>query len=308
MPSRGFTLLIVLLFLVMVTWQLTRAYLEPYSAAPKFKGALDEAVKDGETTWTLYHNGRRLGTNKSQVRVDPGSGYMLKQVLHLDGDLDHFLNLKVLKTLFQLNFDLEISLLLETNTRVTYLGSLISMDARTNIKLTKQSVGPEIMASFSALADEGFLRLSGHINLAGTKLRLPDDYRIRYDSKNLFFGSLNPADVMPGLLPGQQWEAPLIDLSALLSTPANMANSANLEVPERKPIRVRVKEELQALQWHGQTTPCFVVECKQRGLVINLWVRVSDGRVLKQAARWGESTYLEIVRDPPKPRPGVETS
>lgn len=306
MPSRGFTLLIVALFSAMVAWQLTRAYLEPYSAAPKLKGALDEAAKDGKTFWTLYHNGRRLGTNQSFVSVDPGSGYVLKQTLRLDGDLEQFLNLKVLKTLFQINFDLDVSLLVETNIRVTYLGSLISLDARTNIKLTKLSVDPEILATFSAVAEEGFLRLSGHINLAGTKLRLPDDYRIRYDSKNLFFGSLNPADVMPGLIPGQQWEAPLIDLSSLLSAPANMANSASLDMPDRKPIRVRVKEELQALQWHGTSTACFVVECKQRGLVISLWVRVSDGRVLKQTARWGESTYLEIVRDPPTVRPGVE--
>lgn len=308
MPTRGFTLGIVLLFAVMVGWQLTRAYLAPFSAAPKLKSALDEAVKDGRTHWTLYHNGRRIGSSVNEVSVDQGSGYILKQRLHLDGELEEFLNLKVLRALFQIQFDLQINLTLESNTRVTYLGSLIGMDVRANVKLTRQSSQPEITATITANAGDGFLRLSGNINLVGTKLRLPDDYRVRYDGKNPLLGSFNPVDVLPGLVPGQQWEAPLIDLSALLSAPSQVSSSVQLDLPERKPIRLRVRDDLQLLQWAGTLTPCLVVECKQRGLVISLWVRAQDGRVLKQAARWGESTYLEIVRDPPQFRSETKSS
>ncbi|HMP01934.1 MAG TPA: hypothetical protein PKC45_05480 [Gemmatales bacterium] len=305
MPTRGVAWFIVLLFVAMVGWQLARAYLEPLQSAPRLKVALEEAVKDDQTHWTLYHNGRRIGTSRSKVRVDQGSGYVLQQSLRLDGDLTEFLNLKVLKALFRLEHDFELTLQLETTMRVTYLGSLISMDARAGIKLTADSANPEISCSVMANADDGFLRLAGSVNVLGHKMRLPDDYRIRYDSKNLIFGSLNPADVMPGLVPGQQWDAPVIDLSSLIAAPSNMTSST-LDLPDRKPIRVRVKEEMQALDWHGSFVACHVVECKQRGLLIQLWVRAGDGRVLKQTARWGESTVIEIVRDLPKPRAGVE--
>lgn len=68
-------------------------------------------------------------------------------------------------------------------------------------------------------------------------------------------------------------------------------------MPERKATRVKVREEMQTLNWHGQSVPCLVVESKQRGLTVTLWVRQPDGRVLKQVAKWGESA-IELERQP----------
>ena len=48
--------------------------------------------------------------------------------------------------------------------------------------------------------------------------------------------------------------------------------------------------------WHGRDSVCWVIEYRDEELAVRTWVRVSDGRVLKQEAfRGGE--HLTIERD-----------
>ena len=71
------------------------------------------------------------------------------------------------------------------------------------------------------------------------------------------------------------------------------------KLPEKKqePLIGAVLSEQQTLDWHGQSVACWVIEYRRDEVVARTWVRVSDGKVLKQEA-FQKGERLTIERDP----------
>lgn len=304
MPGRTASLLILLFWLLAVAWQLSRAFTAPYTAAPKLLASLRLAVEDGETTWKITHNNLLLGTTVNDVKEDRAIGYILRQQVTLDSNLDSFLGTSVLGRIIPLRLAESLALTMNLDIQVTQFGSLHRFTLTAAAHLDKHRKDGVLKAFISGRAEEGYLVLSGNISVQEQKFPLPDSTRIRYDNKNLFMSSMAPADCLPDLRPGQTWEAPVLDLKDLIANPTmGLGGTADLALPSRKPAVVKVREDAVEYLWHGKPTRCWLVESKQRGLTIQLWVRIEDGRVLRQQAKWGESA-LELVREPgSKPRP-----
>ena len=311
MPSRRLLAIIFLFWLSMIGWQLIRQYGQVYGAAPRIMDALEEtakdceAVKDGKIHWTILLDRRRLGGSTSQVIRNKNLMFNLKQEVLLDGDLTDLLNLKrnlaLLNRAFDLNLTPDLSLEMKSDTDVDYFGSLRQTNMSASVFLGKGREKRQLFNFYvTARAREGYLHLNGKLRFGQQEqaaYSLPADYKLRYDPKNLLLNSITPADVIPNLRLGQSWEAPMLDLQALLN-PGNFTNiGKELTPPERKPTLVRVLNELRPLTWAGQEVPCFIAETRRPGLKVTVWVRQEDGRVLKQTAEWGDRV-IEIVRQP----------
>ncbi|HEV3436857.1 MAG TPA: hypothetical protein VG122_05835 [Gemmata sp.] len=105
---------------------------------------------------------------------------------------------------------------------------------------------------------------------------------------------LQPINRLTNLIPGRSWYVsmsnPLDD--ALFA----VARKFGVKVPEkmREPLFAQVLSDPQNLNWQEQLVPCWVIEYRQDEPVARTWVRVSDGKVLKQEAfRGGEQLTIE---------------
>lgn len=302
MPTRATIGFIVLLWLSAVGWQAYRAANARYTAAPRLLDSLRLAAAEGESAWVITHNGVVLGRSVNEVREDRIIGYILRQNVTLDGDLSGLLNLKLLSSFLPVDLSKGLAFELNTDINVTQFGSLSRFSMNAAVHLDKKQKDGMVKAYISGRAEDAHLLLSGYFTFMDQKFSLPSDLKVRYDSKTLFLSSLAPADCLPGLTGGQQWEAPVIDLKDLMGNQAlGAAGVGEFSLPSRKATPVRVREEPVWWGWHGENTACWLVESKQPGLVVQLWVRQSDGFVLRQQARFGEAA-IDLIREPRRAR------
>jgi hypothetical protein len=111
---------------------------------------------------------------------------------------------------------------------------------------------------------------------------------------------LQPVSRLTGLRPGRRWVVheydPLRDAIAVLVR--EQAGQYGLKMPEAKRDSLigEVLSEERILDWHEQEVACWVIEYRRDELVARTWVRVSDGKVLKQEA-FQKGETLSVVRD-----------
>ena len=77
------------------------------------------------------------------------------------------------------------------------------------------------------------------------------------------------------------------------------AKQMSLPLPDEKrgPLIGRVMSESQEMRWHNEMVPCWVIEYRRDNeLQVRTWLRVSDGKVLKQEA-FAKGESLSIVRE-----------
>ncbi len=110
---------------------------------------------------------------------------------------------------------------------------------------------------------------------------------------------LQPVNRLTGLKPGRRWVVhesdPLREAIALLVK--EQAGRIGLAMPEEKrdPLIGEVLSGERLLEWHDQQVACWVIEYRRDVPVARTWVRVSDGKVLKQEA-FQKGETLSIVR------------
>ncbi len=111
---------------------------------------------------------------------------------------------------------------------------------------------------------------------------------------------MQPVNRISGLKPGREWVVhennPLADaLTALLR---EKAGEFGLKLPETKagPLRAEVLAEPRKLDRPRQQASCWVIEYRRNELVARTWVRVSDGKVLKQEV-FQKGDTLTVERD-----------
>ncbi len=301
MPGRLGTMVICILFLVTVVWQISRTLTEPYHTPPRMLDSLRAAAEDGETDWIIRFNGQVLGHSTHSVREDKRVGFIVKQTMTLDGELEQFLNLKQLSKWLKIPIPPRLAFTMSMDMDVSQFGSLNRVTFNASIHLDKIQQDNFIRLFVQGRTVENELAFSGHVSVDQVKWPIPSQLRVKNDSKAPFMSSLAPADCLPRLLPGQQWESPMIDIQQLMMAPAqSLTEGTSMNVMDRKATKVKVREEVQMLTWNREAVPCLLVESKQRGLIVSLWVRQTDGRVLKQVAKWGDAT-IELERQKPTP-------
>jgi hypothetical protein len=111
---------------------------------------------------------------------------------------------------------------------------------------------------------------------------------------------LQPVNRLTGLRPGRRWVVhesdPLKETIALLVK--EQAGQFGITVPEEKrgPLIGEVLAGERMLDWHDQQVACWVIEYRRDEPVARTWVRVSDGKVLKQEA-FQKGETLMIIRN-----------
>jgi hypothetical protein len=109
---------------------------------------------------------------------------------------------------------------------------------------------------------------------------------------------LQPVNRIAGVKPGRRWvvheSSPLDD--ALGAYFRKLAAEHGFKLPEEKQEALigEVLSDPRDLDWHGQVVACWVIEYRRDEVVARTWVRISDGKVLKQEAfRKGEQLTIE---------------
>lgn len=112
---------------------------------------------------------------------------------------------------------------------------------------------------------------------------------------------LQPVSRIRGIRPGRTWVVEESDplgeaIGALIR---EKLGQYGLKLPEQKrgPLIGSVLSEAQMLNWHDQSMLCWVIEYRRDEVEARTWVRVSDGKVLKQEA-FHQGEFLTVERDP----------
>jgi hypothetical protein len=111
---------------------------------------------------------------------------------------------------------------------------------------------------------------------------------------------LHPVNRISGLKPGRQWVVhmsnPLSD--ALTAWLHEKAGEFGLKLPDARPgpLFAEVRSGPQPLERGRETVPCWVIDYRRDEPVARTWVRVSDGKVLRQEV-FQKGETLTIDRD-----------
>jgi hypothetical protein len=115
------------------------------------------------------------------------------------------------------------------------------------------------------------------------------------------FNPLLPVNRITGVEPGLSWmvalDDPLRDAIVVAARKVlKDVGAGGFKLPDQQPepLFAEVLSDQQDLDWHGHAVPCWVIEYRQTERVGRTWVRVSDGKVLKQEAFLkGETMTIE---------------
>ncbi|MCI0704717.1 MAG: hypothetical protein L0241_26980, partial [Planctomycetia bacterium] len=110
---------------------------------------------------------------------------------------------------------------------------------------------------------------------------------------------LQPVNRLGNVRGGQRWVVhesnPLQD--AVMGLFRKKLAEVGLRLPEQKAkdaLIAEVGRSPQDLEWQRQSVPCWVIEYRRAEPIARTWVRVSDGKVLRQEAfEKGESLMFE---------------
>jgi hypothetical protein len=282
MPNRWISSGIVLFWLIMMGWLVGRETWQRYGARPKLQETLAASAAAGPVHWTILQEEKPLGQATTEIKFSPQIGqYELIQNLHLRRILGLTMGLAP-----------ELSLRVDSRTIVNLFGDLQSFFVQVRV--------PEVQLQCTVKGTpvEGSRLVMAVTILLNNAKWKEEEYQLAYDGKDLLLNSLCPLDRMPAVQPGQQWETPLVDPLSSAFTLHPMAGTI-----DRSPVKVKVLSEPQGLVWGGDYVSCWVVDSKRGDLHVQIWVRQSDGLVLKQTMHWG-STSLEVVRVASSPGSG----
>jgi hypothetical protein len=109
---------------------------------------------------------------------------------------------------------------------------------------------------------------------------------------------LQPLNRIANLRPGQRWVVHEIDplKEAVAALVQEKAGEFGFRLPEKKreALVAEVLASPQSLRWNDEDVACWVIEYRGGEARARTWVRVADGKVLRQEAiRDGEALALE---------------
>ncbi len=290
MPSRRGVALIVIFWLSVTGYTLYRDVWPVLFASgppPIAIDLADEAAQNLATHWTITYNGKEAGR-------------LLTQMRYVDAD-DTF---RFTHDYKQLRYDAGgfavVVPELQVVVRITRAGDLReqSADGKMEIHAGDITLGTAT-AKVTGTVTDGQLTAACDVTL--TIAGKPLTVNRKLDPVPVPAGQplnpLQPVNRIAGVKPGRRWAVhesnPLDDVMLAL------AAEYGLKLPEQKrgPLIGEVQPSPQELQCRDETVSCWVIEYRREAeLEARTWVRVSDGKVMKQEA-FHKGDTLAIDRD-----------
>jgi hypothetical protein len=299
MPSRTFTLAVVLFWLATAVWFFDRdvwPHLRPGEAPPYTIELADEATRQAvPVRWALSRNGQSLGTLRTTFRYH---------------DADDTFELTAASpelTLLRTAGVLDIKVLnLSDQARVTREGELRAMQSDITVRVQGPLVGGERTAQIAIAAEvrNGRLERRCRVEVPGLGTFEPALEPVP-PTRGSVLNPLHPVPRLTGLRPGQHWRQPLVDprsdtLKAVLANLPGGESASGLAARGPQVLLAEVRPATEALTWEGGEHACWVVEYRGdlegEEFRARTWVRVSDGLVLRQEAEAHRET-LELQRE-----------
>jgi hypothetical protein len=291
MPSRIWTLTIVILWLSVSTWMFFREFwpwLQAGEPPPYTFELIDEIGTSHAANvigWDILQRGQKIGYAQSSIKRGSDRIFELKT--------DYFFNRgHLLKVLDLQKWSYTV--------RVDRHGELRQFDSHIGFNFTgdlAKVIPKRLDIKVSGSVTEGQLRVRPQLP-EDLPLKLPEPKPVPAPKR-----LLNPMHLLnrfPGLRAGQSWKEPLFNPFSLGSLlPADLGNILPEEVVADKSLLAEVHNAV--LDWDGLQIPCFKIEYREPGqkTVATTWVRRRDGLILQQEA---SQMGLELVirRETPK--------
>jgi hypothetical protein len=288
MPSRRFVALVALFWLVTTGYVVYRdVWPVFFSSGPPPVGIdlADEAAQNIATRWKVLWNGKQVGVLDSQMK-------------YLEAD-DTFRFTTKYKNLRVEVAGMTVVVPELTNTiRVSRAGDLREQTAegRLELEFGGAKVG-EVRVNLEGVVTGGQLitKLDGTADLPvlGRKTlnKTLDPVPV---PKGQPLNPMQPVNRIAGVRPGRRWV--VHESNPLNDAVRAVASDFGVKPPEqtKRPLIGEVLSEPRDLDWNGQRVSCWVIEYRRDEVEVRTWVRVSDGKVLKQEAfQKGESLVIE---------------
>jgi hypothetical protein len=289
MPSRRS------IALILGFWLITTGYVVYQDVRPRLFASdppqlaielADEATQTVPIRWTIYRGDKKIGRMTSQIQ-------------HIDADdtfwfHNHYIELE----LDAHSVSCKIPNLTSSN-RLTRGGDLREQKLVGKVEVYLKGLKlAEAQASIRGT-------VTGEQLVADCDIESPlGNFKQKLDPVPVRTGQplnpLQPVNRLTHLQPGQSWpvemSSPLDE--AIAAVCRQKLGAYGVKLPESKPQQVfaRVPHETGTLMWQEKQQTCWWIEYRQDEPIARTWVRVSDGKVLKQEAfRGGEN--LSIVRE-----------
>jgi hypothetical protein len=278
MPSRRVIALIALFWLAITSYVTYRDLWPVLFASGQPSIAIDladEAAQNIPIRWSITYNGQKAGRLISQMR-------------YIDAD-DTF---RFTHDYKQLRYEIAGATIalpeLQIVVRVTRAGDLREQSLRGKMELGVGNLTlGEGTANVTGIVTDG--QLTATCVVTGTAFGKAFEINRKLDPVPVPSGQplnpLLPMNRLAGVKPGRQWVVHASD--PLADAAHSLAKEYGLPLPEEKPSPLigEVQSESQELRRTNDTSACWVIEYRREGeLEARTWVRVTDGKVLKQEA------------------------
>ncbi len=290
MPSRRAIALIFLFWLAVTSYVAYRdlwPLLFASGPPPIAIDLADEAAQNIPIRWTVNWNGKPVGK-------------LVTSMKYLDAD-DTFAFTNTYKQLrVEVGGVTVFVPQLVSLVRVDREGNLLeqSADGTLELELSGVKIGV-VNAKIKGIVTDGQLNavFDGSYGFAGLK---PTTMTKTLDPVPVAQGQplnpLQPVNRIRGVRPGRQWV--VNESNPLNDAVAAVAKQMGFNLPDqnRGPLYGEVLAEPRNLDCASGPVPCWVIEYRREEPEVRTWVRVSDGKVLRQEAfRKGEN--LTVDRD-----------
>jgi hypothetical protein len=245
----------------------------------------DEASQLVPVQWTLHRGDQKVGRLSTQI-------------VHDDAD-DTFVFTHKYK---QVQFDFGPARVLVpelvTTTRVTRSGELREQTMEGTLKVQTVAGGAGFVDLAEAKAKvEGRVEnrvFVGRCDITSPLGNINRDLDPVPAPAGQVLNSLQPVSRLGRLRPGQRWV--IHEVNPLAEAMAAVFGKLGLPQPKREPLIAEVLPAPQPLDRQGGPVACWVIEYRNGDTKARTWVRVSDGRVLRQEAS-GFGERIAIDRD-----------
>ncbi|QJW96655.1 hypothetical protein [Frigoriglobus tundricola] len=245
----------------------------------------DEARQNVPARWVLYRNGDRVGR-------------LVTQMKYLDAD-DAFVFTYRYSDLALAQGDIALTASeAVSEVRVSRAGDLKEQVMTAKVKV--QFRGAEIAGTIGVRGTVTNETLTGRAELTSDLINLAGDLDpVPVPRGGQPLNTLQPVNRLGGLRGGSEWVVhesnPLGDALGELLHKKLAEQGIRLKEQQKKGSAVaEVGAAPQVLEWQKQAVPCWVIEYRRAEPFARTWVRVSDGKVLRQEAfEKGESLTFE---------------
>jgi hypothetical protein len=266
MPSRRGIVGIVVLWLTALGWLLYRELWQQAGQPPPFTVDLADEVGAQTAGWDVLCDKKPAGSARTSVRRTPQRLLEMQCQFSPNRWRTHGLTVKHLATVY----------------RITPRGVLRELTASVTLTMFW---GGEFKTEISGRSEGGFF--TPLLRCGGDFPQAP----VAVSPNGQVLNVLHPLHKMAELRSGQTWRTPLLNpLAVAAAGPPGDPSSIGI---------AEARVEAAALAWDGATVPCWRVAYHAEGdrLAARLWVRRSDGLVLRQEAHH-DGTEIALVRRP----------